>query len=417
MTLPTAGAIALFGESRPTLWLTPIFYGAIGLFAFTAIVGRRFGPMAAGIAAFVLVATPTFGGQLLALNVGIVEFGWVMAALFCLDRATIGGDRRWGVAAGLLLGLAMLSRTTTAVLMPILAVALWAGGQRRLLPAMIGGWLVLLMLEAGGYWLATGNPAHSWSLAMGHSKLPTTALPPGVDLTRSPLFNPEFISNWHRAMGIHVHWTIDGLLNLLFDPTIGPTLLAALALVMLHRRDIAPGGMVGAAPLWLLLAGATYFGGLAYALAVDPQPRMFLPVAACGAAIIGVLGARSWLAGGRLLIAAVLAMLAINAVTVAFARSFDLSRIERTASAWTAEAPDRMAMDETARRVLTLAPAIRSLPSHPAKGRDRMMLITRNRCPADIRAANGVAWPRARQALFPDSHQRDAYRLCEFRAA
>ncbi|MGH6781043.1 MAG: hypothetical protein ACREB5_02915, partial [Sphingomonadaceae bacterium] len=217
------------------------------------------------------------------------------------------------------------------------------------------------------------------------------------------------------SMGIYVHWTIDGALNLLADPAMGPTLLAAQALIVIHRRDVAPGGAVGPAPLWLLLAGAAYFGGLTYGLAVDPQPRMFLPVMACGAAIIGVLGARSWQVGGRLVPTALLALLAANAVAVA-SDHFDLRRIERVASAWAAQAPDRMAIEETARRVLTLAPGIRPLPAHPALGRDRAMLIALNRCPATIDGPAGAQWPLARRALFPEPGQRDAYRLCEFRA-
>ena len=412
LTVPTAAAIALFGESREVLWLAPLVFGLLGLFAFWAMIARHFGVAAAGLAGFVLVATPVFGGQILGLNVGIVEFGLMMAALFCLDRATVRG-RGWAIAAGLVLGLAILSRTTAAALLPIIIVVLFARGQKRLIAPLLAGWGVLLVAEMAGYWLVAGDPVFGWKLALGHTRLPTTELPPGIDLSQSPLFNPHFIAAWQRTMGIDVHWTIDGALNLLADPQIGLTLLVALVLMVLHRRHLVADGMIGTVPLWLLGAGIVYFGALAYALAIDPKPRMFIPVAACGAAIIGIITARAWHAGRAIGIAIMLILLT-NGVLIGW-WAFDSRRIERAAAAWVAEAPDRMAIDETTRRLLALAPGIRQLPSTPEPGRDRALRVMPGHCPATIGAPAGPSWPLARQILFPARGQDDGYRLCEFR--
>ena len=411
LTVSTAAAIALFGESREALWLAPLVFGLIGVIAFWAMIERHFGAVAAGIAAFVLVATPVLGGQILALNVGIIEFGLMMAALFCLDRATVRG-RGWAVLAGAVLGLAILSRTTAAALLPIIIVVLLVRGEKRLIAPLLVGWGILLAAEMAGYWLVASDPMFGWKLALGHTRLPTTELPPGIDLSQSPLFNPNFIASWQRTMGIHVHWTIDGILNLIADPQIGLTLLMALVLMVLHRRQLAAGGAIGTAPLWLLGAGIAYFGALTYALAIDPKPRMFIPVAACGAAIIGIVAARTRHASRAITFAMLLILLA-NVVLIGW-RAFDLRQIEPVASAWVAEAPERMALDDTTRRLLTLASVIRHLPTTAGPGRDRALLVMPSRCPAVVDAPAGT-WPLARQAFFPARGQDYGYRLCEFR--
>jgi hypothetical protein len=124
-----------------------------------------------------------------------------------------------------------------------------------------------------------------------------------VDLTKSPLFNVDFIDNWRPAAGIEIHWTVDALLNLLASGSM-MVLPLALALLVVHRRDLGRREGGGAGLLLLIGGAALYFGALVYGFAIDPKPRMFLPVAAVACVTIGVLGSVAWERGGRPLICA-----------------------------------------------------------------------------------------------------------------
>lgn len=404
MTYSTAAAILLFGEARQTLWLVPIVYGLAGLSFFVSVMLERFGRRPAMIASIALVSTPAFGGQLLSLNVSLVEFGFAMAGLFALHRAALGNVRAWAMGGGAMIGLAIMSRTTSLALLPILFLVLVRMDRARLVAPLLGGVILPLACEAAVYGAITGNPAFSWALALGHTGLQSSALPAGVEPGLSPLFNPAVIGGWAQTMGIDIHWSVNGAINLLLDPAMGPTLVAAMGLLLLYRRDAGDTG-------WILAAGAAYFAALTYGLAVHPMPRMFLPVAAAAAAVIGVLGAR---AGYGRITAALLVLLIANGALHG-ARNFDMRRIERVAEAWVQAEPDRWAIDETARRVLTLSPLVRSLPADPALGRDRLMLIGSGYCGRDIARPTGVTWRLVQSTAFETPNVADRFVLCGYR--
>lgn len=389
LVLPTAATIALFGESREAIMLVPLAFGLSGIALFVVTMARGFGAQAAAIGGIALVASPMVGGELTALAIAAPEFCFIMAAIACLTR----GSPRATALAGVLFALAVMTRATALACLPILALAAaWRGEWRRAVP-FLAGFAAPLAIEAAGYWLATGDAGHGWRLALGHGQLATSELSAGVDTTRSPLLNPEFIAGWSRAMGIEVHWTIDPVLNLLADPRGGPTLIVALALILLHRRGI------GRAPLLLLGAGALYFGALTYGLAVDPKPRMFVPVIAAGAAIIGVLGARGWRERARVPIMMLLVLLIAITAAVAHER-FAMARIERVADTWARAGPDALAFDATAQRALTLSPAVRASPSPDAAS--LLAVIAQGPCATAI-APDGRRWPLVAERRFgPD---------------
>lgn len=372
IVVPTAAAIATFGESRASIMLVPLIYGLAGLALFVAVMARACGRTAATLGGIALVATPMVGGELTALNVSTVEFAWMIAAVFAGQHASVASDRRWAFAGGALLGLAILSRATAFACLPLLGLgcALLPRAQRRLIAPAALGLVAMQAAEAALQFATTGDPLHGWRLALGHTRLASSE---GAGIAGSPLFNPAVIAGWERSMGIHVHWTVDGALNLLADPAMAPTLWAALILLFLAR------GRVGRAPVLLLGAAALYFGGLVYGLGVDPKPRMFVPVAAAACAIAGICGAHVARTGGRALLALMGVLLAANAAALAYNR-LDLSALERTAASWIA--PD-MAVDETARRVLTLVPAIRRLPTLPTPRATRLLTVSTGACVVD----------------------------------
>lgn len=372
IVLPTAAAIATFGESRASIMLVPLIYGLAAITLFVAVMARACGRTAATLGGIALVATPMVGGELIALNVSTVEFAWMIAAVFAGQRALRASDARWAFAAGALVGLAILSRATAFACLPILGLgcALLPREQRRLIaPAALG--LVAMLAAEGALHLATaGDPLHGWRLALGHTRLASSE---GAGVAGSPLFNPTIIAGWERSMGIRVHWTVDGALNLLADPTMAPTLWAALVLLFLARTH------AGRAPMLLLVAAALYFGGLVYGLSVDPKPRMFVPVAAAACAIAGICGAHVARNGGRPLLALMGVLLAANAAALAY-NKLDLSALERTAAACVTPGT---AVDETARRVLTLVPAIRRLPTLPTPQATRLLTVSTGACVVD----------------------------------
>ena len=373
LVLPTAAVLSVLGESRAHIMLVPIAYGLAAIVLFVSVVQRAAGRMAAALGGAALAVTPMVGGELTALNVSTVEFFWAIAAVFAWQRALPARHRGLAALAGAALGLALLSRATAFAFLPICALGLvFATRETRalILPALLG-LAAILLLEAGLYTALTGDPFHGWALSLGHTRLASSENPV-AHLAASPILNRFVIAGWERPMGIHVHWMIDGALNLLADPTIAPTLWAALVLLFLGRDENVR------VPLLLLGAACLYFGALTYGLAIDPKPRMFVPVAAAACAIFGMRGARLWREGGRPLVLAVLALLTLNAAAIAY-NKLDLRPLERTAARWAA--PD-MAINETARRVLTLAPQVRRLPVLPATA-THLLTVSIGACTAD----------------------------------
>jgi Dolichyl-phosphate-mannose-protein mannosyltransferase len=405
MVLPMAAVISIFGESREILWLVPLAFGIVGTVSFAVLVERYFGKMAAVLASLMLVSTPIIGTQFLSPNISIVEFGAVMLSLLTLDIGIGRNDRRWLFCSGLLLGLAMLARSTSAAIVIIMGAWMIVSGRPRALIPLTAGLLSPLLLEALAYLRLAGNPFYGWSLSLAHTKIYTSELSPNVDLSKSALFNPDFIAGWHQTMGIHVHWTIDAAINNLLDPMIGPTLGAALVLMLVGRQWLDRRH-------WLLLgSGILYFCAMTYGLAVHPQGRMFLPVAAAGAAIAGAIGAQLWMRGDRMIVIALVVGLGLSAILIS-GSAMALRGIEPVAARWAAERPGRMMIDERTRHTLTLEPSLNRLPSAPAARRDHALIIGVNDCPMAMEGDRSL-WAVARSQLFPGRFQKDAYRLCE----
>jgi 4-amino-4-deoxy-L-arabinose transferase-like glycosyltransferase len=390
IVLPVAGAIALFGETRAALAGVALLHSCAAIALFVLLVQRQSGRLEAGIAGLALVATPVVTLQLAALNIETVELTWALGALFCLQNAVRGGDRRWAWVAGMLLGIAILARTTSLLLVPIAAIgfALRPALRRYAAPAA-AGLAALLALDALGYWLAAGDPLRDWRLALGHAQIPSTEIATPLGAHESPLFNRHLIAGWHRTMGVHVHWSIDALLNLFADPVIGLTLLVATALLLAERRT-APRVI-----WWLAGAAALDFGGLVYALAIDPKPRMFLLVLCAICAITGLIGAQIWRRGWRWPIVAWLGLSMMLAAAIVD-DTFLIAPAGTVLAAWAAEAPATTAIDETTRRAFTLEPAIRTLPVAPAPGRTRLLRLSQQGC------APGDGWRPVRAYVLPD---------------
>ncbi|MBV9883955.1 MAG: glycosyltransferase family 39 protein [Sphingomonadaceae bacterium] len=377
LVAPMAALLALGGESRVMVGLVPLLYAALALVLFTLLVERRFGRAEAIVAGVLLATLPSIALVLLQPNVDTAELAFVLGALLLIEAAARSRRRREALLGGALLGLAILTRPSALAWLPIAALAVAALPKlgRLAAPAALG--LALAFgAEMAAYWLWLGDPLHSWRLSLGHTSIPSAELPPGFRSARGPLFNPDYIAAWRPAMGKHVHWTIDPLLNLLANPAMGTLLIAALLLLALKRPS--PREAQGRALLWLLGAAILYFGAITYAFAIDPKPRMFLPVGAIGATIIAVQAVAMWRAGSRA-IAAVVGLVTVGMNLAYLATVPDLNGLEPAAAAWARELGPTLAVDDASRRFLTLVPGVQALPVDPPGAR-RYMIVALGRC-------------------------------------
>lgn len=413
LVLPLAAAIGLLGESRASVALAPFLYALAATALLVRLVAAREGARAGALAGIALLATPAFGGSLLDPNIDIPELACLLAALAALQEALrpparaarpacAGRDARagpWSIVAGAAMALALQSRPSAlCALLLLLALMTAHAPARRLLPLFLTGLAMPLLAEAAAYALAAGDPLLPWRLALGHARIPSTELAAAVDTGRSPLFNPDFIGGWNPAAGIDAHWTVSGIVNIVAHPAIGPTLLTAVALAIFTRsRD---GARRDPLPRALALAGALYFTGLVYGLAVHPQPRMFLPLAAGAAALVGIGCDRMARSRGWPLPAAILSALAVMGLCIV-SGARDLRVSDRLAARWIA-AEGSATTDPTTARALTLVPGLAPAPARADPS--RRIALGDHSCAAARRAHHlDPNWRLIREARIPSA--------------
>lgn len=400
LVLPTGAVIALLGESRPALWLVPSLYSVAAIVLLADIADRAFGRRAAFIATLAFVLTPVVSERLIGFNIDMAEATFLLASVACAQRA-MAGRAFWPLLSGVALALAILSRPTALAAVPLIAIPFMMHPLLRRQGIWFAGGLVApLLVEAGSYLLAAGDPLLPWTLSLAHTRIPSSELMPHVDLEGSPLFNPDYIGGWKPASGISIHWTVNGLVNLLLHPAAGLTLVVALILLLPNRawlRNAAQGRFVAQ----LVLAAMLYFGALVYAFAIDPKPRMFLPVVAVASLCIGVLGARLWDEGRRALVATCAALMTVTGLLAPY-WAVSLRPAEARAGHWIAGRPE-IAVDAGSARSLALVPGIADLPESDGRDSRRLLAIGLRDCTsvATDRKLEGRAVER--QELFAAS--------------
>lgn len=369
LVAPMAASLALFGEGRGAVVLAPLLYSAGALVLFAAIVERLAGRAAALVGGATLLLTPIFTIQLGRPNIDHPELLFLLVALFGWIGAVRTGRKAYALLLGAGLALACLARETSAVFAVAAFLAFLAApaAHKKVLLWAAPAFAVPVAAELATYAIVAGDPLYRLHLALAHTRIPSTELAPWVDTSRSPIFNPEFIAGWRAANGIEAHWTVRPLVNLVTHGEIGLTLIAAPLLLFASRgKELGVPGARRTLIRLLVLAAAV---GLvfAYALGIDPKPRMFLPLAAASAGIVGAASVRLWREERRLVPAA-LAAFALPAALFTFAGTPGISRAEPVAAAWLAEIGPATTVTETARRHLAMVPAARALPvSDPSR--------------------------------------------------
>lgn len=352
------------GESRATLAFVPFLYALAAILLAAHVASRLFGRAASFPAASLLALTPTFALSMARPNVDVVELVFLLAALAAWLAATERPTgRRFAFAAGVALSLAVQTRETSLVYVALFGLwfLLSPARARRITWWAAPGFAVPMAVQMLIHGLAAGDPLLRFRLALDHGRIPSTELDSHVDTSRSPLLNPDFIAGWKPAAGIDVHWSVNPLINLLAHPAIGITLLGALFLLAAYgaRGLLDPPARRRA----MLLLGAAALASLVliYVLAIDPKPRMFMPLAAAASMTAAAFGVAAWQARQRPLAAIVALAVGANAILILGAQP-SMTGVEAAAGRWIAEANAPLSSDETTRRLLHLVPAARNLP-------------------------------------------------------
>lgn len=407
LVAPMGAVFAAFGDGWVQSTVVPLAYTLAAVALFVTLVEAAWGRAVALVAGVAFVATASIAKGMLQPNVETVELAWVLASAWAARRAVIGTDTRWALAAGVLLGIAMQARMTSLVWLPILAPALFLlpRDHRRLAAIALIGVAVPLVAEMLLNWRLAGDPLLSQHLSSAHARIASSELAASVDRTASPLFNRDFIGGWSPAMDIPAHWSVQGVLNLLANPQIGPVLIAAIVLLGSARRTLN-----WRSPEMLLAATAVlYTGALTYGLAIDPKARMFLPIATIASALVGRLSVASWQRGDKLFAGALVAMLLATGI-LETGKRFDFGTARHLAAAWAREHLGKVAVEDATRRFLTFHPDIRALPVWPATETARVLVLQIGEC---REAAAAKAFPvLERSADF--GPPGDPLNLCEF---
>lgn len=348
--------IALLGESRLTVGLPTLLYASGCLILLATIGNRLFAPPVGYLASLLLLSVPTFAVELLDPSVGSVELFFLLASALAVT-AFAAERRRWqAFAAGLAWGLACQVRETALIAAMPLAWLLWrqSRGDRAALLAAAAGAALPFIAEALTFWFQTGEPLFRRRLSLSHTLIASSELLGPIDDKHPPFFNPAYIANWRREPGIHIHWTVDGVANLLVNIKAGMLLPLALFMGLLAAPRLAPrdrramGSLLGLGLLWS--------GALIYALAIDPKPRMmFVPFTVAALALALVL-CRLANGGSRLLATVAGSMSILFGLGIIFMHPHTYAS-EPAIERWAARYPGQIMVDPTTRTHLALLPA------------------------------------------------------------
>lgn len=353
---PIAAMISLFGETRLSIGLPSLAY-AIGCLWLLSRLGNRLAAAPVGyVAALILLAMPIFGVELLDPNAEHPELFFLLAAANFVEGYAERRNAWLAFAAGLSWSLAFQVRETAVAALPLLSIAAWIFAKRdpRALAAAAAGAALPLLAEALTFLVATGDPLWRRHFSIAHTTIPSTELVGPVDHSRPPFLNPDYIAAWNHQPGIHIHWAVDGFVNLLANSMagLGIGMSVILSAVFWARLDQADRRRIE----WSLGAGLYWACFLIYVLAVDPKPRMmFVPVAMTAISLAILL--RRLSRSNSALLASIVLGLCWAAGMLSVAAHPQIRTSEASASGWLQRFPNLIEADETTRRHLALVPA------------------------------------------------------------
>lgn len=374
--LPIAAGIRLFGEGRSSIGLGTLAGWAASI-ALVGLLGRLWFDRPTGLLAAALFASiPSVSAWATQPSVDLIELAFQLGALALATVAYRRQSVPMTVVAGIAAALAVQSRETSLIFCAVAALAWLALDRERrgVLLWAAAGFGGAMAVEMAAYALATGDPLARVRLSLGHVTIASPELQPWVDTRRSPLFNPDYIAGWKRAMGIDLWWPVDPWLNLLASPVIGFWLVAAIGMGVIYKgegRKIAGRIALGAGLVALVLV---------YGLAVDPKPRMFLLAGAAAGLVIGWATVGFARRGAGMVPLAIVALLLAGGAAI-IAKLPDTRAIEQAARDLIAAHPGQIESDARTIGALTLLPEAQALPP-VGSGRPLRLVLTSASCAA-----------------------------------
>lgn len=370
---PIGGIFSLLGESRAALGIWPLA-ASLAALAMLVLAGNRLAGRPVGwLAGLLFLVTPAFSLQILSPSVEALELALILAGVLAITSWVLSRSALTAFWAGLAFGFAFQVRETA--LIAIALAGIYGLFQRPRLAdaaAALAGFAAPLAAELAIYWAATGDPLFRRQLSLAHTQIPSSELLAPVDPDVSPLFNPQYIANWKHEPGFHVHWLVDGLLNLFLNVKAGLTLaLTGILLLFAHLKVAPPRHSLALKLYGLALLHASV---LIYALAIDPKARMmFIPLAAASLAM-SVLVIELWRGRQQLLPAVAIAVHALASLALLFVHQ-RTDIVEGPAARWLAQYPGQIEIDPNTRRHLAL---VRGASDLPGLESDRPYLLYNN---------------------------------------
>jgi hypothetical protein len=277
LVLPFGLVLSSLGESRFTVAIIPLLASICCLFLLARLGNRLFGSPVGWISALLLLAVPGFSIKMLMPSADALELAFVLAGFCALVEWRDSRKLLWPALAGLSLSMAIQVRETS-----VFAAATAAGlilcsprmRSPRALSVAAVSFAAPFLIEFAVFGAWTGDPLWRRHLSMYHTQIPSTELVGAIDRSRPPFFNKEYIANWRFSPGIHVHWLLDGILNLIVNPIAGFSLALVPLLLLVGKRTISAHVRRAVVALWLVaLLNAL---ALIFVLAINPTPRMML---------------------------------------------------------------------------------------------------------------------------------------------
>jgi len=328
-----------------------------------ALCGNRLlGRPVGWVAALFLLFTPAFAFQLTKPSVEATELSFIFGGFLATLKWKDARRSQWAFLAGLLFSLATQVRETAFLAAPFALAYLYLSGIKPKLQhfaAAIAGFATPLLVEFAVYAVAAGDPLYRMRLGVAHTQIPSSELLGPIDRTHAPFFNKAYISNWAIQPGIHVHWAIDGLLNLFVNGSAGVSLPLVTLFVLFGRKRLGP--KVSRQALLLLLAGLAYMACLIYGFAIDPKPRMMLVGLSLTSLALALTTLRLRAAGFPLLAFSIWGAVAFLGISLQYAFSRP-EMIEEATREWLAERRGQIEIEDITRRNLALVPAADALP-------------------------------------------------------
>ena len=287
--LPYVFLIAAFGTSATAILWLHIALGLAIILMSWRLARPVVGPRAAVAFAVLLAFSPFLQQMAGRLQIEALEL-LLAGAAFWLVRQRIGGAGTGTlIVAGALLGLAILTRQTSAAAAIALGLALLLNrrfGDAVLLAAVAA---VPVAGECVFYWAMTGDPLARLAIDLKHVTVAGQPLPGGVSTMGNPLFNPALAAAWQNStLGmLHIHWTVDAFLRLVTYPTGLLTWLPALALLAVPRFTFA--GQQPGLRRDVIIAMVAVYVVVVFVLTLAPEPRYF-SLATYLAALVMALG-------------------------------------------------------------------------------------------------------------------------------